>query len=45
MIDEEYVGKLKAVVAASVQGTPMEIVPQKVAEKMRWIMHFLAEDV
>lgn len=40
MVDEDYVGHLKRVVSASVHGTPLHAVPLKVAEKIRWSMHF-----
>ena len=40
MIDEDYVGILKDVVSSSTLGTAMKGVPAKVAEKIRWSMHF-----
>ena len=44
LIDEDYMGHIKKVVQTSVQGTPMERVPLKVAEKIRWAGHFAAID-
>ena len=41
MLDEDYVGVIKTCVAASVSGTPMEMVPSKVMERVVWGMHFL----
>ena len=38
-VDEDYVGKVKAIVQACTLGTPMHLVPQKVAEKMQWVIH------
>ena len=40
MIDEDYVGLISVIVGASVQGTAMHRVPEKVAEKITWAMHF-----
>ena len=40
MLDEDFVGKKKVVVAACVQGTALEDVPVAVMAKTRWIMHF-----
>ena len=38
-IDEDYVGKVKAVVVSCTMGTPMHSVPAKVAEKLSWVVH------
>lgn len=40
MIDEDYVGDIKEIVAASTSGTSVEHVPSKTMEKIRWCMHF-----
>ena len=40
MPDEDYVGQQKRIVAASVQGTPVEDVPVAVMAKVAWAMHF-----
>ena len=40
MVDEDYVGQIKAIVSASTQGTPLHKVPEKVAEKLQWALHF-----
>jgi hypothetical protein len=40
MIDEDFVGDMKEVVASSVSGTITEHVVLKVMEKYRWAMHF-----
>ena len=37
--DEDYVGKVKAIVQACTLGTPMHVVAQKVGEKMQWVIH------
>ena len=40
MLDEDFDGEQKLVVAASVQGTSSENVPMSVMAKNRWAMHF-----
>ena len=45
MLDEDYVGKQKLVVAACVQGTRLEDVPASVMIKNMWAMHFANETV
>ena len=40
MVDEDYVGQLKVIVASCAQGTPSHKVPEKVSEKLRWAEHF-----
>ena len=40
MIDEDFVGQLKTIVGACVQGTPLEEVPMSVVTKVVWTMHF-----
>ena len=42
MVDEDFVGQLKVIVAASAQGTAMHRVPEKVAETLRWALHVAA---
>jgi len=39
-LDEDYVNRVKIIVGASVFGTPAALVPMKVADKIRWTMHF-----
>ena len=39
-VDEDFVGDVKEIVAASTAGTSMEEVPSKVMEKIVWQMHF-----
>ena len=39
-VDEDFVGDVKEIVAASTAGTSMEEVPSKVIEKIVWQMHF-----
>ena len=43
MVDEDYVGQIKHIVASSVSGSSMEAVPTKVFEKIRWAEHFVAQ--
>ena len=40
MVDEDYAGQIKVIVASCATGTPMHKVPEKVAEKLTWCMHF-----
>ena len=40
MVDEDFVGQIKEIVASSSQGTAMHNVSLKVAEKLVWCMHF-----
>ena len=39
MLDEDFVGHIKTVVAGCVHGTRPHVVPQKMGERMRWAMH------
>ena len=41
LVDEDFVGRWKKVVAASAHGTEAHAVPLKTMEKYRWGMHFL----
>ena len=39
--DEDWAGTIKTCVAAPMSGTTMELVPQKVMERVQWGMHFM----
>ena len=40
MLDEDFVGHMKTIVASCVSGTALEEVPTKLMEKVQWVQHF-----